>query len=119
MIDITKIKEIVKQTTFSKSDIKEIGVVYSDATALGGKRRVLNEGCGSCVQSAIKIINNYINFHHVETKPVVKKSNVTKIMVEIDCLSDLTYSELISQAKERNISYKRNISKVKLIELLK
>jgi uncharacterized protein (UPF0248 family) len=119
MIDITKIKEIVKQTKFSKADIKEIGIVYSDATALGGKRRILDEGCSSCVQSAIKIINNYINYHHVETKPVVKKENVTKITVQIDCLSDLTYSELISQAKERNIPFKRNISKVKLIELLK
>ncbi len=115
MIEITKIKEIIKQTKFSKADIKEIGLVYSDVTALAGKRRVLNEGCGSCVQAAVRIINNYINFHHSEPMPIIKEA---KISVIIDDLSDLTYQELISQAKSRNIAYKRNISKSNLIQLL-
>lgn len=116
MIDISKIKDIVNQTKYSKEDLQEISIIYTEVTALSGKARALNIGCSSCVGTAIKIIKNYLNFYHVEPK---EKATITKINVQVDDLNDLTYKELLEQAKNKGIDIPRNISKVKLIDLLK
>jgi NAD(P)H-nitrite reductase large subunit len=93
---------------FTEQEKIELNQFWLDS---GTNRKNITWGCGSCVNTALKVLYNYINFH--ETKQAMQ----TQPSV-ID-LHSMDRSMLIELATVKGLEFPKNIKTTKLIELLK
>ena len=117
-MEIESIKDKVLKNDFKLTKVEQLTIVdvYAEITKIStGKAKILNIGCQGCLLTAYTVIQNYINYHMVNTTP---KAVVEVKIIEEAILGSKTYKQLISEAKKRGISHKGNISKNDLIELL-
>ena len=77
----------------------------------GTNRKNITWGCGSCVNTALKVLYNYINFH--EPKQAIQAQPSV-----ID-LESMERSELFELATVKGLTFYKNIKTEKLIELIK
>jgi len=77
--------------------------------ATGTNRKAITWGCGSCVNTALKVLYNYINFH--EPKQVMQPKVIN--------FESMERSELLELATVKGLEFPKNIKTTKLIELLK
>jgi len=90
---------------FTEQEKIELNQFWLDS---GTNRKAITWGCGSCVNTALKVLYNYINFH--EPKQVVQPKVIN--------LESMERSELLELANVKGLSYPKRITKKKLIELL-
>jgi hypothetical protein len=91
---------------FTDQEKKELNQFWLDS---GTNRKNITWGCGSCVNTALKVLYNYINFH--ETKQVTQSNSIK--------LESLERSQLLELATVKGLEFPKNIKTTKLIELLK
>jgi hypothetical protein len=93
---------------FTEQEKTELNQFWLDS---GTNRKNLTWGCSSCINTALKVLYNYINFHEprqaIQSKPSV-----------ID-LEAMERSELLELATVKGLEFPKNIKTTKLIELLK
>jgi hypothetical protein len=117
-MEIESIKDKVLKNDFKLTKVEQLTIVdvYAEITKIStGKAKILNIGCQGCLLTAYTVIQNYIKYHMNEVKA---KAVVEVKIVEEAILGTKTYKQLISEAKNRGITHKGNISKQDLIKLL-
>jgi hypothetical protein len=91
---------------FTEQEKKELNQFWLES---GTNRKNLTWGCGSCINTALKVLYNYINFH--EHKQVTQSNSIE--------LESLERSQLLELATVKGLTFQKNIKTTKLIELLK
>lgn len=80
-------------------------------------------GCSDCIREMFKMVFNWYERELVKAKESepLKMVHITmpETPKEVTDLSNKTYKELLGIAKDRDIKLEHNVSKKKLIELLK
>ena len=77
----------------------------------GTNRKNITWGCGSCVNTALKVLYNYINFH--EPRQAIQPQ------VEGINLESMSRPDLFELAQVKGLKFYKNIKTEKLIELIK
>jgi hypothetical protein len=77
----------------------------------GTNRKSITWGCGSCVNTALKVLYNYINFHEPKQSQQSQQS-----VIDLDRMER---SELFELATVKGLKFYKNIKTEKLIELIK
>jgi hypothetical protein len=93
---------------FTEQEKIELNQFWLDS---GTNRKDLTWGCGSCINTALKVLYNYINFH--EPKQAIQAQ------ISVIDLEKMERSELLELANVKGLTFHKNIKTSKLIELLK
>jgi hypothetical protein len=91
---------------FTEQDKIELNQFWLDS---GTNRKAITWGCGSCVNTALKVLYNYINFY--EPKQVMQPKVIN--------LESMERSELLELATVKGLVFPKNIKTARLIELIK
>jgi len=91
---------------FTEQEKIELNQFWLDS---GTNRKAITWGCGSCVNTALKVLYNYINFY--EPKQVMQPK-----VIELEIMER---SELLELATVKGLVFPKNIKTVRLIELIK
>jgi hypothetical protein len=93
---------------FTKQEQEELNQFWLDS---GASRKNLTWGCSSCINTALKILYNYITFH--EPKQAIQAQ---PSVIDLDSMER---SELLELATVKGLTFYKNIKTEKLIELIK
>ena len=93
---------------FTEQEKSELNQFWLDS---GTNRKNITWGCGSCVNTALKVLYNYINFHEPKQAMQTQSNSIE--------LESLDRSMLIELATIKGLEFPKNIKTTKLIELLK
>jgi hypothetical protein len=91
---------------FTEQEKRELNQFWLDS---GTNRKAITWGCGSCVNTALKVLYNYINFY--EPKQVMQPK-----VIELEIMER---SELLELATVKGLVFPKNIKTTKLVELLR
>jgi hypothetical protein len=91
---------------FTEQEKRELNQFWLDS---GTNRKAITWGCGSCVNTALKVLYNYINFYE-------PKQTMQPKVIELESMER---SELLELATVKGLVFPKNIKTTKLIELLR
>jgi hypothetical protein len=91
---------------FTEQEKRELNQFWLDS---GTNRKAITWGCGSCVNTVLKVLYNYINFY--EPKQVMQPKVIE--------LESMERSELLELATVKGLVFPKNIKTDRLIELIK
>ncbi len=93
---------------FTEQEKQELNKFWLDS---GTNRKNLTWGCSSCINTALKVLYNYINFH--------KPKQAAQVQPSVIDLESMERSELLELATVKGLTFYKNIKTEKLIELIK
>lgn len=104
----TKLSKHQGSHKFTEVEKIELNQFWLDS---GTNRKNITWGCGSCVNTALKVLYNYINFHEPKQE--------MKTQPNLIDLHSMERSELLELANVKGLEFPKNIKTKKLIELIK
>jgi hypothetical protein len=93
---------------FTEQEKSELNQFWLDS---GTNRKDLTWGCGSCINTALKVLYNYINFH--------EPKQVAQLQPSVIDLESMSRADLFELATVKGLKFYKNIKTVRLIELIK
>ena len=93
---------------FTEQEKSELNAFWLES---GTNRKNITWGCGSCVNTALKVLYNYINFHEPKQAQQAQPS-----VIDLDSMDR---PELFELATVKGLKFYKNIKTEKLIELIK